>query len=340
MLAEFALLPSVFDEKAHPDVVAWKEQLRELGHGMFPRNVGCPVVVADFQDGAWREHVAQIVRRVSDPNARRLAQGLLTQIREVAVRRPGHLKRLVNHLDWAHEAMTSHEATPLDRIVACSGAGDESHTLGTEVWDLRDVDRDEFWNQISPDWSPPQDIAQQVEMLGRLCLHGEFLSLISPYVGGSDDDETDFAIALIQRTFARPSGYLVPQIEVHVEGPSVEAGHPEFADRLRRKIENISQRLSEALRPDQQIALFVWPKLLDRYLLAGSLQRDAKGAMRKYPRWGVHLGHIARKIDSRRATTDTDWKLVNRERLLTLFRRYVGDGSTGHLLPSPIWITK
>jgi hypothetical protein len=195
MLAEFALLPSVFDEKAHPDVVAWKEQLRELGRGMFPRNVGCPVVVADLQDGAWREYVAQIIRRVSDPNARQLAQGLLTQIREVSVRRPGHLKRLVNQLDWVHEAIASHQAIPFYRIVACAGSGDESHTLGTEFWDLRDVDRDEFWNQISPDWSPPQDISEQVAMLGRICLHGEFLSLISPHVDGRDDDETDFAIA-------------------------------------------------------------------------------------------------------------------------------------------------
>jgi hypothetical protein len=31
MLAEFAFTPSIFDETAHADSEAWREQLRELG---------------------------------------------------------------------------------------------------------------------------------------------------------------------------------------------------------------------------------------------------------------------------------------------------------------------
>ncbi len=177
-------------------------------------------------------------------------------------------------------------------------------------------------------------------MLSKICLHGEFLSLISPHIGGRSDDETDFAAALIRRAFDRPPGYPTPQIEVHVEGPSFDAPHPAFTEAQRKKVDNIDASLREALQPGQRISLVVWPKLLDRYLLAGLVQADASGANRKYPRWGVHLGHIARKSDSRRTACDTEWKLVNRERLSTLFQRYAADGVTGYLPPSPILITK
>ena len=45
MLTEFAFTPSIFDEDAHDDKEAWRDQLKELGRNMFPRVSAWPVVV-------------------------------------------------------------------------------------------------------------------------------------------------------------------------------------------------------------------------------------------------------------------------------------------------------
>jgi hypothetical protein len=339
MLAEFALLPSVFDEKVHPDVTAWKEQLRELGIGMFPRNAGYPVIVADLQDGQWWRRSEQLVKSVSDHNARDLAQRLLTQIATITVRRPGHLKQLSAHSDWARETIDSHGSNPFDRIVACPATVDRLRKDATNVWNLSDVDKDEFWDKISADWSPKLCIQEQVDSLGKICLHSDFFSLISPHIQGADD-ETDFAIALIRRAFDRPSGYPPPEIEIHTEGLNKPEGHPDFADAMQKKVKNISDRLSESLQPGQHLNLILWPKLLTRYLIAGLRRSDASGSERRIPRWGVHLGHIARKADSHRPPGDTEWHLVDNGRLGQLFKRYAAEHVTGHLPPPPIRIEK
>jgi hypothetical protein len=339
MLAEFAILPSVFDEKVHPDVAAWTEQLRELGHEMFPRNAGWPVLVGDLQDGEWRNYAVQLVKSVSDHKARTLALELLTQIAKVSVRRPGHLKKLVSHMDWADETIDSHQSAPFDRILACPATADQLRKEATNVWSLRDVDKDEFWDQVSADWSPELRIQQQVDSLAKICLHGDFLSLISPHIQGADD-ETDFAIALIKRAFDRPSGYPVPEIEIHSKGPSRPESYPDFADEMNKKVKKIRDRLSKALQPGQQVRLILWPKLLDRYLIAGLRRPDASGSERRGPRWAVHLGHIARKADSHGPLSNTEWHLLDNKRLRELFNQYAADHVTGYLPPSPILIEK
>jgi hypothetical protein len=341
MLAEFALLPSVFDEKVHPDVTAWKEQLRDLGNGMFPRTQAatCPGDCCRLTGRPMVETCRATGQQCFGSERPHPGQGLLKRIANVTVRRPGHLKQLGEHNDWACETIDSHRSNPFDRIVACPATVDRLRKDATNVWNLSDVDKDEFWDQISADWSPELCIRQQVDSLGKICLHSDFLSLISPHIQGADD-ETDFAIALIRRAFDRPSGYPPPEIEIHSEGPHKPEGHPDFADAMQKKVKNIRDRLSEALQPGQQLHLILWPKLLDRYLIAGLRRPDASGTERRIPRWGVHLGHIARKADSHRPPGDTEWHLVDNGRLGQLFKRYAAEHVTGYLPPSPIRIEK
>ena len=46
MLAEFSFTPSIFDESAHEDREAWREQLLRLGLNMFPQTGACAVMVS------------------------------------------------------------------------------------------------------------------------------------------------------------------------------------------------------------------------------------------------------------------------------------------------------
>ena len=215
-----------FSMKLHPDIGSWKEQLHELGHGMFPRNVGCPVVVADLQDGNWSTFVVQLVQRLSDKNFRADVMRLLGQIKQVGVRRPGHLRQLVNHGDWQQEAILSHRLEAFDRIVTSAEQDQAPTTEMPRLWNLADVREDSFWTDISPHRWPPLDVAKQVACLRKLCLVSDFLCLVAPHIeeGGS---ENDFALALVKSALDRPTECRIPHISDPFLGPRATPGTTE-----------------------------------------------------------------------------------------------------------------
>ena len=62
-------------------------------------------------------------------------------------------------------------------------------------------------------------ISDQVRALRKLCVHSEFLCLVTPHVNGGIDDESDFTVELIRSILDRPEGYRQAEIEVHSEAP-------------------------------------------------------------------------------------------------------------------------
>ncbi len=218
MLAEFALTPAIFDDQANADQQAWREQLRELGSGMFPRTGPAPVIISDLYAGSWRHVAEALAGQVHDQSARYLCQGILTRVKHVLVPRPAVADVWPDtDIDWAREAIASHATEPLQRIVATA----TTHAaIGAECPAIRCIAEcadSGFWAGDWPSSSPPMDIASQVENLRKLCIHADFLCLITPEIYGGADDETDFAVALMQRAFQRPAGFGTVEVEIHTE---------------------------------------------------------------------------------------------------------------------------
>ena len=84
------------------------------------------------------------------------------------------------------------------------------------------------------------------------------------------------------------------------------------------------------LSPGQKVDLVLWPKLLDRYLLAGVYAEQSDGTKSRSPRWGISMQHIARKVDERTTAPPTPWSLLTRSQLLDEFDRYCKAGVTGY----------
>jgi hypothetical protein len=309
MLAEFALTPSVFDEGAHADKDAWREQLRELGTNMFPRVAAWPVIVSNLYESSWHVFALQTVKSISDQRARLLCQGILDNAAKTLVARPALAADWPGEdsVAWGQEAIDSHGAEPIERIVACRAA----HTvLAKSCKFIRCIDEVQdsgFWQGISADWSPPMKIADQVQALRKLCVHSDFLCLISPDIKGGSDDEADFASEVIRSSFARPAGFPPPEIEIHTEGPHGNPAESDYASRLATRVSNVSQSLKRHIPAGQSIRLVVWPKLLDRVLVAGVYAEVASGGQQRSPRWGISMSHIARKPDERKADFFTEW---------------------------------
>ncbi|MDY3561971.1 hypothetical protein R5W23_003402 [Gemmata sp. JC673] len=320
MIAEFALTPWVFDQTAHHNSTEdWRIWLSTLAHRMFPQRNLCPVLVTDLS-GLWTEAARKFVDQISDHRAKGYAQRLFAQIGARLVRRqlaPGAVNPAREDW-WAQAGCRASTVELIDRLIATAGCHATLTGTLSALRSLADVEDDRFWQDISVEWSPLATVPAQVATLRKLSLHGEFVWLATPYATGARHDETPFACAMIRDVFRRPRGFDPPvEVELHTQRPHVGT----VAEHLDAVCEAVLPYLPKA----QTVRHVVWEKLLERIALAGVFTTTSTG--RKHaPRWGVHMGHIARKHEAQSGATH-EWKQLNDDRVGYWFGQF---GSRGH----------
>ncbi len=75
----------------------------------------------------------------------------------------------------------------------------------------------------------------------------------------------------------------------------------------------------------------VWPKLLDRLVIAGDLTEDAARKKIKRPRWAISMIHVARRGDKDKNLPATEWKLPKSDRVGYWSGIHCKDTVAGHL---------
>lgn len=301
MLVEVALTPQVFDDHCNSDMQSWLRCIDEMSHSMFPRGAASPAIATNLQWGQWSEHVKRIADQIVDQNARWKVQGLVRQLKEIAVSRPGITDQPSDEQEWAKEAVASHRHEPIGRIVLTDSLCERFHPNGVQCSPIRDVQDAAFWSGIERE-PVPMDIVRQVAMLRPLCVHAHYLALKLPHLHGLDDDETPFAAALFESIFRRPDQFEIPTVELHIDGEGLEG------QRLANVLENIRQSFVGKVPVDTMINVYLWPHFADRMLIAGILTQSS-GKPARSPRWGVGFNHIARPRDRQRTT---GWALMSR----------------------------
>lgn len=319
MLTEFAFTPSIFDEAIQPDPDAWSYQLERLADKMFPQGYAWPVIIANLHAGDWKGEAGREIQRISDKNMRAKAMSLLTMMEKVLVDRPMKLDWPDDQAGWCMEAIESAKSEPIERIVACRFAIDEASPVFRAVRCLSEVGDRGFWNGIPVNDSPEMDMAVQVPLLRKFCVHAGFICLITPHINGGEDDETDFAVALMRSAMNSQVASKKPSFEIHTDGPR-DARH---GDPLIAKYANaISVKVARDLGPGFDYVLTLWPKTLHRHIIAGDITFDASGRPVKKPRWAVSMNHVARRGDQNRKLMPADWKLLRNERMRYLSNEF------------------
>lgn len=320
MLTEFAFTPSIFDENAHQDKEQWREQLKELGRNMFPRVSAWPAIVSDLYGGSWYNVVEQSVKAINDQKARLLCEGILQNMRMILVHRPACGPWPESDLLWAHEAIESNKAEPIERIVTDDQTKSAMSEELPNLRSLSEVDEGGFWRGITSNNSPKMIMNEQVALLRKLCLHSNWISLINPHTSTS---EFDFALSLLTSALNRPADYAPLEFELHMQEPQ---NVTDDADK-RSRIHNMTTHLSRSIRPQLQVKQFVtlyyWPKILERRLIAGIYSKDSHGQKLKSPRWGVSMNHVARGNEP--DLDPTNWNLLRKEEFDVWYRNYVAD---------------
>jgi len=324
MLSEFAFTPAIFDEAAHDDKEAWGEQLRELTSAIFPRTSVGPVVISDLYAGSWSQHIVSYIEKISDHRARKYCQSLLTNMHRMLVKRPVcGVWPSEDDAAWCREAIATHAVEPIDRIISVRKTKDSQNENFSIVRCIDEVEDGGFWRGINADASPRMVIAEQVDLLRKLCLHSDWIAVINAHGFSS---EQDFSLHLLEAAFWRPPGFGPIHVELHAEAPYV-------SDVVERKVRqervalNMARNIERSLKAPHKVDLCFWPKLLDRVIVAGNFAKESDGTIRKRPRWGVSMNHVARGSEPN--IPPTEWKLLRAESLNDWFRKFVAEDAAG-----------
>lgn len=322
MLTEFAFTPSIFDEEAHNDKEAWRDQLRELISSMFPRTGVWPVIVSDLYAGSWSSHVVPYVEKIKDHRAKKYCQDLLTTMQHRLVIRPECREWPYDEdIAWCREAVASNMIEPIERIVSVEATKTMMAGEFDSIRSIEEVLDGGFWRGIASDASPRMIIAEQVALLRKLFIHSEWVALINPYAFGN---EQDFTLKMLEIALNRHSTFGPVMIEMHAQGPDVSDA-AERATRQNNVTSNMAYKIQPKLKGSNTVELYFWPELLDRIVIAGNYVEESGGNRRKSPRWGVSMSHVAHGTDP--DADPTEWKLLRPERLGDWFRKFVAENA-------------
>ena len=331
MLTEFAFTPSIFDEDAHDDKEAWRDQLKDLGRNMFPRVSAWPVVVSDLYAGSWNQVILKLVKTMRDDKARVICEGILKNIQKVLVSRPQCRDWPDEDIAWAREAVASNAIESIERIVSNNSTKCALHDEYKMIRSLDEVEGGSFWRDITSDAHPLMIIDDQIKLLRKLCMHSEWVALINPYTSGN---EIDFALELLRTAKNRSAGFTSIKFELHTQEPKGNIDATVRQETLRKVTHFVSEKVCKILEASESVALFFWPEFKERRPVAGTYTTDSDGNKQKRPRWGVSMNHVAR---GRYPDSDpTHWNLLREEELGVWFRKYVIEDALQKPVPAMI----
>ena len=323
MLSEFAILPCVFDESSHCDTDAWRDQLRDLGRGLFPWGGPEPAVVADLYDGSWTTAVRDCLGHISDHRAKKLCQDLLTQMIRISVKRPPYGRWPEDNLGWGKEALEGHRLEPFDRVVSAAATRESLASDFPVLRALEEVEDSGFWRSIRTTTTPPGDLHEQVGLLRKFCLHAEWIAVINPYGATT---ELGFVAELFRRAAVRPEGFSSLSCELHAQLP--KAIHTSsIASPVENVASNVTGRLASVLPAGQQCEVFFWPPFRERRILAGTFAKLADGIAKKRPRWSIAMTHVAREGEDDAGRGGANWALTQRDDMMKYFDEFVAEAA-------------
>lgn len=312
MICEFALTPQIFDDQANAGDPAWMEHLRELGRSLLPRTGIHPVVVSNLYDGSWEHETKNTVTAIRDQAARLLAQGLLKQLKDahLQVTRPPVGDWPQGEADWANEAVASSAVSrdaPISRVVVTNGTHSATPQNSPGWTAIGHVHANACWSDAQPWQSVPMRLDAQIRVLRTLICHADFIAIVTPHIKGGIDDETEFVCRLIRAVQSRPFRAETALIDIHTKAPDKPAAS-DYPTRLTNRVAAISSSINAA-RHAMRVRLFLWPRLLDRYILAGDLDPSQATSGPHRFRWAVAPQHIARPNDPA-TLKPTPWALI------------------------------
>lgn len=311
MIKEIAITPGVFEQSGQANLEDWRDALLLLIQFFGPSETPKPIVISNLCNDSWYQFVGRNVTRIVDRKAKERCMQFLQVIDSYLVKRRSYSgDELMEDFTWFQEALLASRDERIDCILTSDNTKGQSNDSLTYTIGVGDVAGTPNVFDHGDDSSPPLDIKQQIENLGKVLYYADWLKLISPY---GLSTEKAFTIQLIEAFAARGSGK-EKDVSIYIKHASQSIqGHTSAADSIESTVKTLRRKWKH-LKDKVQVRLFFEPVRLDRYLLAGTYTISRKEKLR----WPIFLGHIAREYSEER----TEWKLLSRSRASEFAKKF------------------
>lgn len=256
MLAEYGLIPDIFDASSYSSPEVCDLRLRNLKDVLLQRGL-----VRDFREGEWRAYFSRYEERW-DRRARELVRKLITQNRLVTSA-PALPQPPQSDVEWCREALASHRSDPLDGVIAGARSGGEFEGESI-VSSIERLDAAAWWTPNRDSVRVRRQTQDYLTQLRLILKNANLLMFIDPHLDPQRGNYAEFAQLLIS---AKRPGECPARIQIHRvcylgHGAERRVVKP---DQWRVAFEGLHQRLVNA---ELTVDVFIWDDFHDRFLIS------------------------------------------------------------------------
>lgn len=256
MLAEYALIPDIFDTASHASAEECDKHLRELKECLVSRGL-----VRNLYGGSWwkwaEKHRERWPMRGRELLKKLKQQGRLSEAPACLSEAPEEATA------WCAEALASHAQSPLGGILAdeATANGCAPHPL---IAPISKMTEQTWWLGGKNSIQLTRTTAGYLEALGPTLRHSSSLLFIDPHL---DPERLNYA-SFDKLLYACGTRSPAPRIQIHrvcYTGTGKDRRLPENGEWERRFRSTLGQAVKQA---DLHAEVFLWDDFHDRYLIS------------------------------------------------------------------------
>lgn len=257
MLAEYALIPDIFDSNCYSSPEHCNSRIEQLKEPLLHE-----ALVRDLRQGEWSSFVVREADRLH-PRTKELLRKLFEQNR--LRRSPAVITTgpIVSPRDWCTEAIGSHKSEALSGIIASPTVASSFASVEI-VQSIEKLSSASWWQSRSPSVRFQRSTANYLQQLRLILCHANSLMFIDPHIDPSRPGYRDFGRII--------SGCLRVQVQPRVEihrvcyigsGQNRQLLNPaQIEERFTANLHSVLQ--AQGL----SVEVFVWDDFHDRFLIA------------------------------------------------------------------------
>lgn len=255
LLAEFSLVPDVFDTTCYTSDELCDVHLQNLKEVLLSEGI-----VRNLRDGDWLQEFGGETRPWHK-RGKELLKKLVTQnrLRPSAAVQPS---APTTDVEWCHEALGSHRATPLHGIVAAPPTCDQFQRERM-VASITKLSSAPWWASRSPSVRLTRTLADYQQHLGLVLTCANSIMIIDAHLDPSQQRYAE-VVPLLCSMASRASKPLVEIHRVCYVGSGRQreiVQQSDWQDRFRRAM---SSRMATA---GLEVEVFIWDDFHDRYVI-------------------------------------------------------------------------
>ncbi len=258
MLAEYAIVPDVFDPKCYSQSGFCHVYLQNIKPFLLEE-----ALVRDLRGGEWRSFIKNEMQRW-DPRAKELIKKLDRQNRlRLSKPAPTMTKTPRNYLDWLNEARISHEREQLTGIIISSQTEKELEKRETIASSIEKLSNAQWWQHPNPSRKLRRNTDDYLKHLRLILSHANSIMFIDPHLDPSKKHYKEF----VQLLRATHRSDISPQIEIHRkcffwrQGKRIEPSNDEWEKIFHNGLQE------DLSRAGLVVDVFIWSDIHDRYLI-------------------------------------------------------------------------